>query len=204
MIDSTVALVEWKMVVFTDPVFLDSILESRLQHGIPRDFSDVFLALACPRARANTDVAKLPNLRCHAVLFHQRFACACNVSEERCSDFTRELLVELKRIVCRERNVQAGAVKVEKRIFAEIQKQRVVAERAHRNSDLREVEEILHHGRRFQRDAVIDRRRQQEPCHQMRNVSCLAAMRTKRERIFDRVNSRNRAKSLLRPRLARS
>ena len=65
--------------------------------------------------------------------------------------------VELERVVGAEADVQADLEEVRERVALVREEERVVAERAHREPDLLEVEEVLQRGYLPEEDAVRDR-----------------------------------------------
>ncbi|RUS75732.1 hypothetical protein EGW08_016514, partial [Elysia chlorotica] len=68
---------------------------------------------------------ELPHLGRNAVLLHQRFLA--------------------KVIVCRQRHVKATVEEIGQWVAVVVEKQRVVAQRGHRDADLRKVEQVLQH-----------------------------------------------------------
>ena len=89
--------------------------------------------------------------------------------------------VELQWVVRAQTDVQADLEEVGERVALVRQEERVVAQRAHREPNLLEVEQVLQRGHLAQQDAVRDRVRGEERGREVVWVARLAAVRAEDE-----------------------
>lgn len=89
--------------------------------------------------------------------------------------------MELQRVVRAQADIQANLEEIRQWVPLVRQEQRVVAQRAHRKTDLLQVEKILQGGDLTQQDAMRDGVRSQEGRSEMFGVAGLATVRPKNE-----------------------
>lgn len=120
-----------------------------------------------PGQLAHVAAAEFPHLRCDAVLLHQRL-------------FGK---MELQGIIRGQGYTQTTSQILWQRIPVIVQEQRVVGQRRHGDSDLRQVVQILQDGHFAQEQSVTDVLGHQEATDEMLNGTCLTAMRTQYESV---------------------
>ena len=92
--------------------------------------------------------------------------------------------VELQRVICAQADVQANLEEVRKRVPLVCQEESVVAQRAHGQADLFEVEQVLKGWDLAKQNTVGNRMRQEVGRGQVVGVSSFTTMRTEHEGIF--------------------
>lgn len=89
--------------------------------------------------------------------------------------------VELQRIVRTQTDVQPRFEEVRKRVSLVCQEKGIVTQRAHSDSDLLQVEQILQSGHFAEKDAMRNGVRREECSCEMVSVACFAGMRAENE-----------------------
>lgn len=92
--------------------------------------------------------------------------------------------MELQRIIRTQTDVQAYVEEVWERIPFIRKEERVVAERAHSDANLLEVEEVLQSRHFSKKNAVRDRVRGKECRSEVFRITCFAAVRSKDKSVY--------------------